>query len=149
MLMLLEIPLAPLRPAQSQFHRSSRAGAIGGILRALIERHDDVRAQADLRLDGALRAEEVRRAVEMRAKCNPFLVDFAKLVQAENLEAAGIGQDRPRPRHETMQPAQLADGFHPGTQVEVIGIAEKNLNPEFFQNVLRHAFDGSRPCPQA
>ena len=58
--------------------------------------------------DGALRAEEMRRAVEMRAKCNPFLVDFTELVQAENLEAAGIGQDRPRPRHETMQPAQLA-----------------------------------------
>ena len=39
-------------------------------------------------------------------------------------------------------PPRLPDGFDSGTQVEVIGVAEKNLNSEFFENVLRHAFDG-------
>ena len=78
----------------------------------------------------------------MRAERHALFSHFAQLVQAENLEAAGIGQDRPRPRHEPMQAAHLADGFHSRTQVEVIGIAEKNLNPELFENILRHAFDG-------
>jgi hypothetical protein len=40
-----------------------------------------------------------------------------------------------------VQPSQLADGFHPRTQVEVVSIAEKNLNPEFLENILRHAFN--------
>ncbi len=47
----------------------------------------------------------------MRAECDTFLGNFAKLIQTENLEAPGIGQDGPRPCHETMQAAQLADGF--------------------------------------
>src|ERR1700693_6223212 len=77
----------------------------------------------------------------MRAKSDAFLADLAQLVQAENLEASGISQDRPRPRHETMQPAKLADSFDSGTQVKVVSVAQKNLNPEFFENVLRHALD--------
>lgn len=40
-----------------------------------------------------------------------------------------------------MQAAKLADGFDSRTQVEVIGIAEKNLNSELLENVLGHAFD--------
>src|ERR1022692_2591446 len=78
----------------------------------------------------------------MRAKRHAFLGDFAKLVQAENLKSPRVSQDCPWPCHETVQPAQLADGFDSGTQVEMISIAKKNLNPEFFKNVLRHAFDG-------
>src|SRR5580700_1149885 len=140
--MLLKISLAALGPAQSQFHRSLRPRAIGGILRAFIERHDDVGTQVNLRLHGTLRTKEVRRAIKMRTKRHALLADFAELVQAENLEAAGIGQNRPRPRHETMQTAHLAHGFDPGTQVEVISIAEKNLDSELFENILRHAFDG-------
>src|SRR5580700_11899398 len=139
--MLLKISLAALGPAQSQFHRSLRPRAIGGILRAFIERHDDVGTQVNLRLHGTLRTKEVRRAIKMRTKRHALLADFAQLVQAENLEAAGIGKDRPRPRHETVQTAHLAYGFDSGTQVEVIRIAEKNLHPELFENILGHAFD--------
>src|SRR5258708_37024661 len=43
-----------------------------------------------------------------------------------------------------MQPAQLADGFDSGTQIQVIGIAEKNLNAEFFESVLLHSLDRSQ-----
>src|ERR1700693_3679089 len=129
--MLLKIPLTPLRPAQRQFHRSSSPRSIRGILRALIKRHDDVRAQADLRRHRALRAEKVLRTVEMRANRDAFLADFAQLVQAENLEASEISQDRSRPCHETMQPAKLADSFNSGAQVKVVSVAQKNLNPEF------------------
>ena len=64
----------------------------------------------------AFRTEEVRRAIEMRAKRHAFLGDFAKFVQTENLETAGVGQDRPRPRHKPVQPAKLAHGFNSRTQ---------------------------------
>ncbi len=116
---------------------------VGGVLRALIEGHDDVGAEADLRGHGALWAEEVRGAIEMRAKGDAFLGDFAQIVQAEHLEAAGIGEDRARPCHETVQASELADGLDSRTQIEVISVAEKNLNPEFLENILRHGFDGS------
>jgi len=58
--MIFEIFLAAFGPAQSQFHRRLRAGAVGGVLGAFVESHDNVRAQADLGLHGAFRAEEVR-----------------------------------------------------------------------------------------
>src|SRR5271168_1436564 len=115
LLMLFKIFLTAFRPAQSQFHRSLGARLIGGILRALIERHYDVGAEADLRLHRALWTEKVRRTVEMRTKRHAFLGHFAKLAQAENLEAAGISKDRARPCHETMQSSHLPDGFRSGT----------------------------------
>src|ERR1022692_110957 len=38
-----------------------------------------------------------------------------------------------------MQPAEAAHSFDSRTQIEVIGIAEKDLNAEFLENVLGHA----------
>ena len=67
------------------------------ILRALIERHDDVRAQPDLRRHRTLRAEKMRRAIQVRPKRHAFLVDLAQFAQAEYLESAGIGEDAPDP----------------------------------------------------
>src|SRR6267143_1623430 len=58
--MLLKVPLAPFRPAQSQFHRGAHPFPARRKLRAFIERHDDVRTQPDLRLHRALRTEEMR-----------------------------------------------------------------------------------------
>ena len=77
----------------------------------------------------------------MRAKRHALVGDFAKFVQAENLEAAGISQDRPRPGHESVQASEVADGLDSRPQIEVISIAEKNLDPEFFENILRDGFD--------
>jgi hypothetical protein len=141
-LVLLEIFLAAFCPAQGQFHRSLGAGAVGGIFRALIERHDDVGAQADLSGHGTLRTEEVRGAIEVRTKRHALVGNLAQVVQAENLEAAGIGEDGSRPRHEAVQAAELADGFDSRTQIEVIGVAQKNLHAEFFENILRDRFHG-------
>ncbi len=77
----------------------------------------------------------------MRAKRHAFLGHFAKFVQTENLEAARVGENGARPRHEAMQPAQLADLRDSGSQVEMVGIAQKDLYAEIFQDVLRNAFD--------
>ena len=40
-----------------------------------------------------------------------------------------------------MQATHPADLLHAGTQVKMVGISQQNLDAEFFQNVLRHAFD--------
>src|ERR1035437_1096644 len=77
----------------------------------------------------------------MRAKGNAFFGHFTQLVQAENVKAAGIGKDRPRPRHETMQASELAHDFDSRTQVEVISVAEENLDAKLFENVLGHGLD--------
>ena len=139
--MLLKILLAARRPACRHFHRGARASSVRRILRALIERHDDVGAQPDLRFHRALRAEEMRRAVEVRAERHTFLVDFAQFVEAEDLKSARVGQDRPPPRHESMQPAHPSHGLNPWPQVEVIRIAENDVRAQLFERVLRHAFD--------
>ena len=44
-----------------------------------------------------LRAEKEQRAVEVRAKFDAVLLDFADFGEAEDLEAAAVGQDRPVP----------------------------------------------------
>jgi hypothetical protein len=77
----------------------------------------------------------------MRPKLNAALAYFAQLIQAENLESARIGKNAAFPRHESVQPAHLADGFVSRPQIEVIGVAEENLYAEFFENVLRYALD--------
>src|ERR1700722_8940188 len=77
----------------------------------------------------------------MRAKGNAFFGHFAQLVQAENLEAAGIGKDRPGQSHKTMQAPKLTHDFDSRTQVEVISVAEENLDAKLFENVLGHGFD--------
>ena len=77
----------------------------------------------------------------MRAERHAFFGDLAQIVQAENLEAAGVGENRPRPRHEAMQSAQLADLLDSRPQVEVISVSQKNLDAEFLENVLRNALD--------
>src|SRR5579863_10243446 len=100
---------------------------IGWIFCALVEGHDNVGAQTDLRLHRAFGSKKVRRTIEVRAKRHALLSDFAKLVQAENLKAAGIGENRPRPCHKAMQATEITYGFDSGTQVEVVSITEQNL----------------------
>src|SRR6185437_6310972 len=80
----------------------------------------------------------------MGTKLDSLFSNFAQLVEAENLEPAGVGKNAALPRHKPVQPAHLAEGFMSGSQIEVIRIAEKNLDAKLFQNVLRHAFDGTQ-----
>ena len=79
--------------------------------------------------------------IEVGAKGYAFLIDFAQLIEAKDLKAAGVGQNGARPGHKAMQAPELADLLDSGAQVEMVGIAEKNLNPEFFEQVLGNALD--------
>ena len=141
MLVIDKVLLAALGPAQGQFHRSARAFPGRWIFGAFVERHDDVGAQPDLRGHRVFRTEEVRRPIEMGAKRDAVFGQPAQFAEAENLEAAGVGENRPVPRHKVVQAAQPANGLDPGTKVEMVSVAEENLDPEFFKKMLRNAFD--------
>ena len=86
-------------------------------------------------LDGhcLLGPEEQQRAVQVRAELDAVRLDLADGRQAEHLEAAAVGQDRPRPIDEPVQPARGADDVQPGPDVEVIGIAEDDLRAHLAQ----------------
>ncbi len=110
---------------------------IGGIFNAFIEDHRDVRAERLLNLDGLFRREGMLGAIKVRTENYTVIGDFAEIGKAENLKAAGISEDRARPGHETMQPAQTADSFVARAKIEMIRVAEQNLNAQIAERLLR------------
>ena len=116
------------------------AGRIG---QALVEHHHDVAAERELDVDGRFGREHVRVAVQMRLEQHALFGDLAQAVETEDLKAAGIGEDRPRPGHELVQSAELADGLVPGPQIQMIGVAQDDLGVQVVQQIARQdAFDG-------
>ena len=61
--------------------------------------------------------------------------------QAEELEAAAVGQDRPVPAHEAVQAAQVADHLLAGPQGQVIGVGQHHLGPGLAELVDFQPFD--------
>ena len=82
-------------------------------------------------------------AVQVGLEFDSVLVHFPKLGQRPHLKAAGIGQDRPRPVHEFVQPAQSSNPFRPRAQHQVIGVGENALGAGFGDRVRRHRLDRS------
>ena len=111
-------------------------------LDAFVEHHGDVRTERELNLCGFFRREQMLGAIQMRAKAHAVVADFAQLGKAENLVAAGIGENRAVPGHEFVQAAQFANQFVAGTKIEMIGIAENHLRAEFFERFIAQALHG-------
>src|SRR5664279_3805089 len=138
-LVIFEILLAARRPAQRHLHGRLGAPVLRRMFGALVERHDDVGAESDLGSDGALRTEEMRRAVKVRAKGHAVFRDLAQIAEAENLKAAGFGEDGMVPRHELLYPAEAADHLDTGSQIKMVSVVQQDLDAEFFQCVLGYA----------
>ena len=139
----MHVIAAAARPPGRAFQRVSGACVISGIFDALVEDHGDVRTERLLNLDGFFRREEMFRTVQVRTEHDAVIGDLAEIGEAENLKAAGIGEDRPRPGHETMQAAELANQLVARTQIEMIRVAKQNLNAQIGERLLRHALHGS------
>ena len=135
------VSVAARRPAHGALHRLARLGLGGRMLGAVIQRHGDVRAQRELHLHGVFRGEPHFAAVERRTKAYPLLGDATQALQAEHLEAAGIGEERLLPMHETVQPAMRGDDGRPGTQHEVEGVGENDLGAQSCELLGRHRLD--------
>src|SRR5262249_35456267 len=68
---------AALGPGQRQAHAAFDFVVLRRQFYAFVELHDDVGAEQELNLDGALRAELVRSAVEMRTERHALVADLA------------------------------------------------------------------------
>jgi hypothetical protein len=67
------------------------------------------------------------------AEGHPVRVNLAQGGQAEYLEATGIGEDGAIPAHEAVQPAQVADEFVAGAQVEMVGVGQHQADAQLAQ----------------
>lgn len=141
-LVLFEILLRTCRPTQSHFHGGAQAAGVSRIFGALIESHDDVGAEANLNRHGTFRGKEMRRPVKMGTEGHALFCDFAEFAEAENLESPGIGENWPLPGHETVQAAKVSNLLDTRPQVEVISVAEENLDAQLLEDVLRDRLDG-------
>ena len=101
----------------------------------MIEAHRDVGAQRLLDGDRVLGCESVKRAVEVRAERDALVVDRPEVAQADDLVAARVGQDRPLPGHELVQPAEPFDPFVARSQIQVVRVAQDDLGADLDQIV--------------
>ncbi len=133
----------PLGPTQRALHGEPRlllGGRVGG---ALVEDHHHVGAQRALHRHGLLGAHEDLGAVHRRAEVHALFGDLAHGAQREDLEAAGVGEDRFLPLGEVMQVAVGLDHLHAGTQPQVEGVAEDDLGADLGNRLRRHPLDGA------
>jgi hypothetical protein len=85
----------------------------------------------------------VGRAIEVGLKDDSAVRNFAEVGEAEDLEAAGIGEDSIGPGHEAVEAAELTDEVVTGAEEKMVGVGEDDLRAEFLGEVaLRETFDG-------
>ena len=113
----------------------------GRVGQALVEHHRDVRTEAGLDVGGALGRQQMARAVEVRLELGAFFPDDAALGQAEHLEAAAVGEDRPRPADERVQAAAARDQLVARPQEQVIGVAEDDLGADRLEVAVQRRLD--------
>ena len=89
------------------------------------------------------------RAVDVRLEGDARLGDLAQLRQAHHLEAAGVGEDRSLPAHESVQAAQPGDALRARPQHQVVGVAEHDVGAGGFELVGVERLHRARPCPPA
>ena len=116
-----------LRPSMRALHRVRHLGRRQSGIDELVERHRHVRAEQRLDLHRPLRREPLHRSVEVRGERHAVVVHAPQVGEAEHLEAAGVGEDRPVPAHEPMQTAEARDALRGRTQAEVVRVAEDHL----------------------
>ena len=75
-------------PAERSLHGAVHLVAVGGVRRAFVKHHRDVRTQRALDLHALLRPEENRRPIQVTAKFHSVIPDLANLAEREDLETA-------------------------------------------------------------
>src|SRR6266511_2966892 len=142
-------------PALGPRERDLVVRAVGERRRALVERHDDVGAERLLHLDRALRRQELARAVEVRAERDALLGDLDEpgprpvapcgaLAEAEDLEPAGVREERAAPGHEAVEPAQAAHPLVPGAKEQMVGVPEDDPDAERLEVARLERLHGGR-----
>ncbi len=117
------------RPADAPLGRVADDLRLVGQRDHVVQDHGHVAAQGLLDGHGPLRRDRQQPAVDVRAEDGLLLGDLADGREAEELEAAAIGQDRAVPAHEAVQAAQVADHLLARPQGQVIGVGQHHLGP--------------------
>src|SRR5271167_276749 len=79
----------------------------------------------------------------MRFEERPFLAQFAQVTEAEDLEAATVGEDGTIPVHEVVQPTKVANESGARAQHEVVGVGENDGRTSLTHLFRGDAFDAS------
>ena len=140
---LAEGALAAFGPFHRQPHRDGGRRLLDRPARAFVERHGDVGVEQLLDLDRALGRQPMLRAVDRRAEGDAVGIELAQLAERHHLEAARIGQDRTRPVHEPVQPAQRRHPLGAGPQHQVEGVAQHDLGAGLGDRLRQHRLDGA------
>ena len=127
------------RPAQRPAHRLARGVGRGRVREALVEHHRDVGSELCLDVRGFLGRQQMRRTVKMRAEPRAFFVHRPPRREAEHLIAAAVGENRPRPTDEPVQPAAACDEVAAWAQIKMIRVAEQDLGAQRFEVAVGHA----------
>ena len=101
----------------------------------VVERDGDVGAERLLDGDRLLRREPVLRAVDVAPEGRAIVIDGPRRRERDDLEAARIGQDRPVPAHEPVEPAEPLDPLVAGAQVQVVGVREDDARADLVEVV--------------
>jgi len=136
---MMAAPGPPDGSVQGKF-RLPKCGRIGG---AFVEAHHDVGAQGKLDVHGRLRGEEMPGAVDVGLKQDALFGDLPQRPEAEDLIAAAVRQYRPGPVHELVEPSRRRDDSVPRSEVQVIGVAQDYLRPQFPDHVRRQGLHRS------
>jgi hypothetical protein len=125
-------PAGPLGPAGGPLDGEAQHVGRGGQRRAHVEGHLDVGAQPLLDVDGGLGCEAMEGAVVHRAERHAVVVhlDVPALVEREDLEPTGVGQEVAVPAHEPVEAAQGGHGVDARSQHEVVGVGQHEAGTE-------------------
>ena len=133
----------PCGPAHRQLHREARDLVRRRKGRALVERHRDGGVEQVLDVHGDRGGQSVPGAVEVGSERDAVCVHLPQPGQRHDLEAARIGQDRPRPVHHPVQAAETRDTLGTRAQHQVIGVAEHDPGAGRAHRVGGHRLDGA------
>ena len=129
-------------PLMGPLHRGLRDSGRSRPRYRLVEGHGDVGAELALDFHHRLGREMLLAPIEMRSEGRARIADLDQVVEAEYLKPATVGQDRPFPAHEFVQPAKPGDPFATGPKRQVIGVAKQDLGTQSADLIRAERLDG-------
>jgi len=69
----------------------------------------------------------------MTLEGDTVVVDLAQIAHRDDLEAAGVGENRPVPGHEAVQAAEARDQLVARAQVQVVRVGEDDARSDLAQ----------------
>ncbi len=118
---------AALGPAQAAAHGVGDDFAIVRQRDDVVEDHCDVAAELFLNRDRTFGRDFDEGAIDVRTKTNAGFVERHAVGEAEDLEAAAIGEDGAVPAHEFVEAAECGYGLLAGAEGEMVRVGEDHL----------------------